>query len=63
VAKQGLAELTPDLLILKVSILEEQFKKLEKLISTKLFQLDSQLQTQIGPIATNNQSDGGMGAP
>ena len=62
-AKQGLAELTPDLLILKVSILEEQFKKLEKLISTKLFQLDSQLQTQIGPIAPNNLSDGGLGAP
>ena len=62
-AKQGLAELTPDLLILKVSILEEQFKKLEKLISTKLFQLDSQLQTQIGPIAPNNQSDCGLGAP
>ena len=57
-AKQGLAELTPDLLILKVSILEEQFKKLEKLISTKLFQLDSQLQTQIGPIAPTNLSDG-----
>ena len=54
-AKQGLSELTPDLLILKVSILEEQFKKLEKLISTKLFQLDSQLQTQIAP---TNLSDG-----
>lgn len=38
---------------MKVTILEEQFKKLEKLISTKLFQLDSQLQTQLGPIGLN----------
>ena len=38
-----LSDLTPDLLIMKVAVLEDQFKRLEKLVSHKLMQFDSAL--------------------